>query len=166
VPQLGTLGLALGIAFVVVQIGMPLRHLAYPGSVLWNEQGMRWAWKVLVREKNGAVTFVVTKPNGRRELVEPRAYLTEAQAREMSGQPDLILQLAHRIADDFRRKGEGPVEVRAEARVSLNGRRPKLLLDPTVDLATIDDGLATARWILPEPTERPIRLRSLAGDAR
>ncbi|MBM4358402.1 MAG: HTTM domain-containing protein [Deltaproteobacteria bacterium] len=163
---LGRLGLALGVLFVVGQIVMPLRHLAYPGSVLWNEQGMRWAWKVLVREKNGAVTFVVTKPDRRRELVEPRAYLTEAQAREMSGQPDLILQLAHHIADDFRAKGEGPVEVRAEARVSLNGRRPKLLIDPTVDLAKIDDGLASASWILPEPTEPPIRLRSLAGDAR
>lgn len=159
-------GFAAGAAYVLLQIALPLRHLAYPGSVLWNEQGMRWSWKVLVREKNGAVSYVVTKPNGRRELVEPRAYLTEAQAREMSGQPDLILQLAHRIAEDFAARGEGPVEVRAEARVSLNGRRPKLLVDPAVDLARVDDGLGIARWILPEPNEPPIRLRSLAGGSR
>lgn len=161
-PRLGRLGLALGLAFVSLQLLLPLRHLAYPGSVLWNEQGMRWAWKVLVREKNGAVTYLVTKADGRREVVEPRAYLTEAQAREMSGQPDLILQLAHRIAEDFNARGAGPVEVRAEARVSLNGRRPKLLVDPTIDLAKVEDGLGVARWILPEPSEPPLRLRSLA----
>lgn len=165
-PPLGAFGLSLGLVFVVVQLVMPLRHLAYPGSVLWNEQGMRWAWKVLVREKNGSVTYVVKKPDGRRELIEPLSYLTDAQAREMSGQPDLILQLAHRIADDFHARGIAPVEVRAEARVSLNGRRPRLLIDPTVDLARVEDGLRVADWILPEPSEPPIRLRSLAGGPR
>ncbi|MBM4376743.1 MAG: HTTM domain-containing protein [Deltaproteobacteria bacterium] len=165
-PRLGRIGLVLGGAFVVAQLALPLRHLAYPGSVLWSEQGMRWAWKVLVREKNGAVTYVVRKRDGRRELVEPRAYLTEAQAREMSGQPDLILQLAHHIGRDFAARGEGPVEVRAEARVSLNGRRPKLLVDPTVDLVTIEDGLGVARWIEPEPGEPPLRLKSLARSSR
>ena len=40
----------------------------------------------------------------------------------MSGQPDLILQLAHHIRDDFERRGQGPVEVRVDALVSLNGR--------------------------------------------
>jgi len=156
-------GFALLALFVAIQTAMPLRHLLYPGDVLWNEQGMRWAWKVLVREKNGAVSYVVTKGDGRRTLVEPRAYLTEAQAREMSSQPDLILQLAHRIADDFNARGEGPVEVRADARASLNGRRPKLLIDPTVDLARVEDGLGVARWITAAPTEPPIRLRSLAA---
>ncbi len=152
---------ALG-AFVVLQSALPLRHFLYPGNVLWNEQGMRWAWKVLAREKNGSVSYLVTKPDGRRTIVEPTAILTDAQAREMSGQPDLILQLAHRIAKEFALRGEGPVQVRAEARASLNGRRPKLLIDPNVDLAVIDDGIGVAHWITQAPTEPPIRLKSLA----
>ncbi|MEQ9325383.1 MAG: HTTM domain-containing protein, partial [Polyangiaceae bacterium] len=161
--------LALGAfgVFALVQVAMPLRHHLYTGDVIWNEQGMRWSWKVMVREKNGAVTYHVTLPaggDGRRkvQIVTPRKYLTDVQEREMSGQPDLILQLAHHIADDFAARGYAPVEVRAEARVSINGRRSRLLVDPTVDLTTIDDGVAEASWILPEPTEPPARLRAIA----
>ena len=57
----------------------------------------------------------------------------------MSSQPDLILQLAHHVRDDFERRGLGPVEVHADAVASLNGRRLSALVDPEVDLATIDE---------------------------
>lgn len=169
----GKLAFGAFVVFAVAQIAMPLRHYLYAGDVIWNEQGMRWSWKVMVREKNGAVTYHVTLPpdangppnaDGRRkeQIVTPRKYLTDIQEREMSGQPDLILQLAHHIAADFDARGLGPVEVRVEARVSVNGRRSRLLVDPTVDLASIDDGVAEATWILPEPTEPPARLRAIA----
>ena len=39
----------------------------------------------------------------------------------MAGQPDLILQLAHRIADDYRALHGPGVAVYADAMVSLNG---------------------------------------------
>jgi hypothetical protein len=148
--------------YCAMQILVPLRHYLYPGSVLWNEQGMRWAWKVLVREKNGAVSYRVELPDGRKRIVTPRAYLTDFQEREMSGQPDLILQLAHHIRDDFARRGFGKVRVYVDAKVSLNGRTAAFLVDPHVDLSTIEDGLAIADWIMPEPGEPPIRLRSLS----
>ena len=38
-------------------------------------------------------------------------------------QPDLILQLGRHVGRDFERRGLGPVEVRADTLVSLNGRR-------------------------------------------
>ena len=50
------------------------------------------------------------------------------------------------------------MEVRAEVLVSLNGRPPRLLVDPSVDLMTVSDGLAPKRWILAEPTDVPARL--------
>ena len=71
----------------------------------------------------------------------------------MSAQPDLIAQLARHIRDDFARRGLGPVQVHADAWASLNGRRARRLIDPDVDLAAVDDGLAPARWILPAPAE-------------
>ncbi len=79
----------------------------------------------------------------------------------MSGQPDLILQLAHHIADDYRARGHADVEVYVEALVSLNGRPPQLMIDPEANLAAIDDGLAPADWILPAPTDSPPHLRAL-----
>jgi vitamin K-dependent gamma-carboxylase len=141
---------ALALAWCALNVLVPLRNLAYPGDVLWTEEGMRFAWKVMVREKHGSVTFHVRVPaTGAQVQVSPRRYLGAKQEREMGGQPDLILALAHHIAADFRARGHGEVEVRAEAWVSLNGRPPRLLIDPDRDLARERDGLAPRRWILP-----------------
>ena len=155
--------LALVAAFLAFQVLVPLRHLLYPGDVLWNEQGMRFAWKVMVREKHGSVTYRVSFPaTGKTLLVSPRRYLTARQEREMAGQPDLVLQLAHRIARDFRARGHGEVEVRADALVSLNGRPARPLIDPTVDLARVPDDLSAAGWITAAPDEPPILLERTA----
>ena len=62
------------------------------------------------------------------------------------------------LSDDFARRGMGPVEVRAEAVVSLNGRPAAPLIDPAVDLARVDDSLAPATWILPAPSTPPRHL--------
>lgn len=77
----------------------------------------------------------------------------------MSVQPDLILQLAQRIARDFEAQGKGPVQVHADARVSLNGRPAELFVKPDVDLSRMGDGLAPKEWILPSPDSPPVRLR-------
>jgi vitamin K-dependent gamma-carboxylase len=148
--------------YCLVQLLTPLRCFAYPGNVRWHEQGMRFSWRVMVREKNGSVTFRVRqKQSGREWQMSAHRTLTRQQEREMSGQPDLILQFAHFLRDDFERRGLGPVEVRADALVSLNGRRGVLLLDPDVDLARVSDGLRPAAWILPAPTDAPPRVRPL-----
>ncbi len=150
--------LAVLLAWCLLHVAFPLRHYLYPGNVLWNEDGMRWSWKVKVHEKNGAVTYFVTLPNGRRHVVLPSRYLADYQEREMSGQPDLILQLAHHIAADYDARGYGPVEVRAEAIVALNGRPAAALIDPSVDLARVRDSLAPAHYVLPLPDAPPRRL--------
>ena len=82
----------------------------------------------------------------------------------MSGQPDLILQLAHHIRDDYESRGIADVEVRVDAIASLNGRPPRRLIDPTVDLTTIEDSIAPAVWILPRPEEPPPHLNT-TGDS-
>jgi hypothetical protein len=152
--------LRIAVGFFAVQLLMPLRAHLYGGDVNWHEQGMRWSWRVMVREKNGSILYRVKVADRDHELhVPPSRYLTSHQEREMSGQPDLILQLAHHIADDFRLRGHREVEVRVDALVSHNGRPMAPLVDPTVDLAKISDGLAKAHWILPRADVPPVRLR-------
>jgi vitamin K-dependent gamma-carboxylase len=161
-----TLALAL---YMLVQVALPLRAHAYGGNVLWHEQGMRFSFRVMVRSKTGAVTYRV-RARGlvNEQRVEPCRYLNALQEREMAGQPDLILQLAHRIAADYRARGHEDVQVRADVFVSLNGRPSQRLIDPDVDLAGVRDGLAPARYILPAPTTPPLhtppppRARTLA----
>jgi vitamin K-dependent gamma-carboxylase len=141
--------------FCLFQFLFPLRHWLYPGSVLWHEQGMRFSWRVMLREKSGSLAYRVVDVQGRTQVVSPYDYLTELQYREMAGQPDLILQLAHRIRDDFDARGLGPVAVYADSWVSLNGRPARRMIDPQADLARIEDGLAHADWITPAPDDLP-----------
>ena len=155
------LALIITIVFFAVQVAAPLRAHLYPGDVNWHEQGMRWSWRVMVREKNGSVLYRVTLPGRTTELhIPPSRYLTAHQEREMSGQPDLILRLAHHIRDDFVAEGQSQVEVRVDALASLNGRPMERLIDPSVDLARTSDSLAVASWILPRSDRPPIRLAS------
>ena len=37
--------------FALTQIILPLRHFAYPGNVRWNDEGYRFAWRVMLTEK-------------------------------------------------------------------------------------------------------------------
>lgn len=154
--------LCAGVLYALIQVAVPLRFVAYGGNVLWHEQGMRFSFRVMAREKNGSVTFLVkNKRSGRILHVSPRRYLSPLQEREMSSQPDLILALAHHIGRDFESRGEGPVEVRADALVSLNGRPAARLIAPDVDLTQVEDGLAPATFILPAPAGPPPKIRPI-----
>lgn len=155
--------LALGL-FLGWQALWPLRHLVLPGDVLWNEAGMRFAWKVMLREKHGDVTLRAVLADGRTLHVRPSCYLDHHQEREMASQPDLILQMAHHVREDMARQGHGKVRVYADAWVSLNGRAPQRLIDPDVDLAAIEDGLGAPGYVLPAPDTPPLspRARRLA----
>lgn len=161
-PIRRTTAVALG-AYLVLQVLVPLRHFALPGPVLWNERGMRFAWKVMVREKNGSVTYKVHSDLREQPWsVSAMDYLTWRQFSDMSGQPDLILALGKHIAGDFERRGLGPLQsVTVEAWVSLNGRPPRQLVDPTIDLRTVDTLEDFNQWIRPAPTEPPPRARRL-----
>ena len=109
---------------------------------------MRFSWRVMTREKNGSVTYVVRQRSTHREWhVTPSQYLTPVQERELSVQPDLILQLAKHIGAEFQARGLKDIEVRADTLVSLNGRPAVPLVDDSIDLLEVRDGLAPARWI-------------------
>ena len=159
VPSRPLLPLLLGVALLVQAI-VPLRAFAYGGNVLWHEQGMRFSWRVMCREKNGSVTFRVKKPGSKREKqVHPRRFLTPYQEREMASQPDMILQLAKHIAHLQQDEGKPPVQVRVDALVSLNGRAQAPMIDPTIDLTTIHAGTPWHEWILAAPTDVPRKLQ-------
>ena len=147
--------------FCAVQFLLPLRHWAYPGTVLWHEQGMRFSWRVMLREKSGSIDYRVVDANGRTVFVSPHRYLTMQQYREMAAQPDMILQLAHRIRDDYDARGVGPVKVYADSLVSLNARPAQRMIDPEANLAAIVDSTRRANWILPPPVDPPPLLTRL-----
>ena len=140
------------IVFLTVYIGLqlliPLRHFAYPDNPGWTDQGDRFAWRMMLHSKVGEISFNVTDPESEETWkVDPDEYLTRAQAGFIVGQPDMILQFSHFLADEWESRGHDNVEVRAQSLVSFNGRDPLPLIDSTVDLATENLSIMPADWI-------------------
>lgn len=134
--------------WVVVQVGLPLRHLAYEGDHRWSGQGYRFGWNVLLVEKAGSVTFLVHEPvTGRTRATDGSELYTRAQIQVMATEPDLIHQAALALAAAERRRGHD-VEVRVDAWLSFNGHAPARLIDPDVDLAAEPRDVWDDRWIL------------------
>ena len=138
-------------AWLAFQVLVPLRHLLYPGNVSWTEEGHRFAWQMMLREKSGAVEFTITDPaSGRVWYPDLLDYLTLRQIRKMATRPDMLLQFSHHLAWTWERENNLPgVEVRVMTAVSLNGRPPVAMLDPDRDLAAVPRDLRPADWILP-----------------
>jgi len=133
------------ILFFMYQIMMPLRHYLYPGNTNWTMEGYNFAWRVMLNEKTGYTTFTIQNPGtGQRWLVYGTEYLTAQQMRTMPHQPDMILQFAHYL-DDIH---PDDLIITVEAYVAHNGRASRLIIDPTVDLTTIERQLWSVDWIL------------------
>lgn len=135
--------------FFTVQILLPWRYLLYPGELFWTEEGFRFSWRVMLMEKAGYTTFkVVDKNSGESFQINNSDFLTSFQEKQMSFQPDFILEFAHHLRDHFDNQGM-EVAIYAESYVALNGRRSQPYIDKSVDLAQQKESFKHKTWILP-----------------
>jgi len=142
------IGIVCFAAYLAFQLLLPLRHFLHPGNPAWTDQGDRFAWRMMLHSKVGNVTYDITDPqSGTTWEVDPGTYLTSFQEGNMRGQPDMILQFSHFLAEEWRKDGYDDVEVRAQTMISLNAREPQPIVDPTVNLAAEELTLANANWI-------------------
>lgn len=140
-------------AHLTVQLLMPFRHVLYPGNTHWTEEGHLWSWYMKLHSKEGRGVFIVRDPvSDTTTVVRPRRHLTPQQVQRMLCTPDMVLQYAHFVADEWRARGVAKPEVRARIHCSLNGRPFQLFIDPEVDLAAQERTLRHLPWILPLTT--------------
>ena len=142
----------IGIASVwfIIQIALPLRHWFIPGDVLWTEEGHRLSWRMMLRGRSGTTQFyIVDKANPeKRERVDKSKYLTNKQIRSVSAKPDFIWQFAQRLKQIYSEQGK-EIEVYADSKVSVNGKKRQVLIDPETDLASAPwNHFSTNPWIL------------------
>ncbi|UXX78565.1 HTTM domain-containing protein [Reichenbachiella carrageenanivorans] len=138
------------IVFFALQLTIPFRYLCYPGELFWTEEGFRFSWRVMLMEKAGATNFkIVNRDTGHRFYVDNQEFLSPFQEKQMSFQPDFILEYAHFLKAYFEAKGIENVEVYAESFVALNGRKSQPYIDPTVDLGREKESFRSKHWILP-----------------
>ena len=136
-------------SFFILQILLPFRYQLYPGELFWHEQGYRFSWRVMLIEKIGYTNFKVKNPNdGTSFMVDSSQYLTPFQLKQMSFQPDFILEFAHYLGEKYSTENN-KVEVYADSFVALNGRPSKRFIDPDINLINEQESFKDKKWILP-----------------
>jgi hypothetical protein len=144
-------GLVLLGGYFLIQVMVPFRYVCYPGNLLWTEQGYRFSWRVMLMEKSGTCFFYVKEgANGKKFQVNNAEFLTSYQERMVETQPDMILQYAHILKQQYLAKGFSDPRVTVESYVSLNGTGSRLYIDSSVNLADEKESwFAAKKWILP-----------------
>jgi len=138
------------ICVMTVQLVLPWRYALYPGELFWTEEGYRFSWRVMLMEKAGYAQFkIVDQVSGKRFYVDNSDFLTPIQEKQMSFQPDFILEYAHYLRDHFEAQGHQNVAVFADVQVTLNGRLSSQFIDPTINLAVEKESFKHKNWITP-----------------
>lgn len=136
--------------FFILQLLIPFRYMLYPGELFWTEEGYRFSWRVMLMEKAGYANFKVVDPErGQRFYVDNTEFLTRFQEKQMSSQPDFILEYAHFLEDHYQAQGIKDPEIYVDSYVALNGRRSQPYVDPSVDLTEIEPSFKHRTWLLP-----------------
>ena len=136
--------------FVLFQIVFPFRYLLYKDELFWTEEGFRFSWRVMLMEKAGYTQFKVYDAKTDRVVhVNNADFLTAFQEKQMSFQPDFILEYAHFLHDFYQKNGMQHPQVKVESYVALNGRLSKKYIDPNINLAKEYESFDHKTWILP-----------------
>ena len=135
---------------LLFQIIFPFRHYVYPGELFWHEQGYRFSWRVMLMEKKGYTQFKIVDSLSKSSFyVKNEDFLTNYQEKQMSFQPDFILEFAHYLGEQYSQKGIENIQVFADSHVALNGRRNQRFIDPNKNLLEFNRGFKNKSWILP-----------------
>lgn len=139
------------VGIIIFHLIMPLRQHIYDQPTAWTEQGHRYSWRMMLRQKVAFGYFLARRPNSKQtERIHPKDYLTKEQARKMQTHPDMILEFAHHIKRTYEAKGWTDVKIYANIRCALNGRAYQQYTDNTVDLVKEEWSFYKATpWIIP-----------------
>ncbi len=136
--------------FFIVQLVFPFRYALYPNELFWTEEGYRFSWRVMLMEKMGYANFKITdSKTGNFFYVDNQDFLTPLQEKQMSFQPDFILEYAHFLGDHFKSNGHENIQVFVESYVALNGRLSQPFINKNIDLYQQKETFNPKEWILP-----------------
>ncbi len=139
------------VIFSLFMLVVPFRHHFFEDKVAWTEEGHRYSWRMMLRQKYSRGYFKVKNLVTNDSItVQPRKLLTKRQRRKLMTHPEMILQFAHHLRDKYEKEYGNEVAVFCEIRVNLNGRRYQQYIDPTVNLAKEEFNFFKHKeWIIP-----------------
>src|SRR5699024_11262984 len=112
--------LAVCSVYLLIQVGLPVRHYFIKDDVLWTDEGHKLSWRMMLRSRQGALKiYLKDKNTGERIEYDYTKDLTHKQARVMIANADLIWQYIQRIKKE---KG-ADYAIYLNSKVSINGGR-------------------------------------------
>ncbi|WP_149499280.1 HTTM domain-containing protein [Roseiconus lacunae] len=143
-------GVVLAFVYVTVQLLLPVRPWLLPGNASWNERGQRFSWRMMLRHKDCLTWFRIE--TGDDHLFVPANFvMTPNQLRRAPRDPELVRQAAVQLRSMAQSIGVSNANVYALHLVSLNGRRPKCLVDPDKELTRAKRGWWSDDWVKQDP---------------
>ena len=139
------------VPYVLLQLLLPVRHLAIEGPVMWTTEGDRLSWRVMLNYRLGTTRYkVVDKATGQQISFKNKELLTDYQILKLNT-PDVIWQMAQFIKEYYKKQGIDVSVYAARSNVTINRRPAKRLIDPTVDLTAVPwSHFRHHDWILSE----------------
>lgn len=138
------------VLFLLIQMLLPWRYLSYPGELFWTEEGYRFSWRVMLMEKAGSTNFkIVDLETGNYFMVDNSDFLTPFQEKQMSFQPDFILEYAQYLGNHFKNQKHLNIGVFAQSYVALNGRLSTKFIDESINLLLQKESFKHKDWVIP-----------------
>lgn len=135
---------------LVFHLVFPLRSYFVSGNIFWHERGYRFSWRVMLMEKSGELMLSVKDLcDGSVRYVHNADYLTRHQEKQISFQPDLIIEYARYLNWLFHDDHPCGIEIYANAMVTLNGRPSRPLIYRDVDLLSVTRSTPYNQWVTP-----------------
>ncbi len=148
--------------WLCLQIVLPLRHFLIPGNVHWDRNGNMFSWQMMLISRRfgegGGFYICADKPDKtkfcRKDFFED-SYLPLHAYVQIYMYPDLALQYAQQLKEEFLEQGYTDARVYGVARHSISGRPFQNYWNPDIDLTKIKRSLWKDNFILPLKGERP-----------
>jgi hypothetical protein len=133
---------------MLIHLLLPFRHHLYPGHVAFTEEGHRYSWRMMLRQKSGSGYFEILDPHsGKKDRIYPYDHINRRQKRKMFTHPDMIWQFAQYIKSEYR-DSIPDLEIYARIKVRLNDHSTQVYIDPGVDLGSVQWSLVKrSPWI-------------------
>lgn len=94
------------LAFLLLNVLLPVRHHLFPGHVLHTEEGHRMSWRMMLRSRSGNIQIKWKHKETRKpEYVDLKDYLSSKQIRCVATHPDALYWFLQKIKKDYLEKG-------------------------------------------------------------
>jgi vitamin K-dependent gamma-carboxylase len=139
------------VVYFIIQLLLPIRHVAFQDDVLWTEEGHRMSWRMMLRSRHGKGNFKVVDKNTQQVYsINPKEYVTSGQERKIFTYPDFSWQFAQYLKKEFKSNNMDVSVYLKNSQISINGRPYTPFLDPKTDLAAEPwEPFKHHDWILP-----------------